>query len=35
MAVSGRLMFIDGKQMQLTTEEGIAFFKRYDEAGGK
>ncbi|MFW6678544.1 LuxR C-terminal-related transcriptional regulator [Lacrimispora sp. AGF001] len=27
MAVSGRLMFIDGKQMQLTTEEGIAFLK--------
>lgn len=27
MAVSGRLMFIDGKQMQLTPEEGIAFLK--------
>lgn len=27
LAVSGRLLFIDGKQMQLTTEEGIAFLK--------
>lgn len=27
MAVSGRLLFIDGKQMQLTEEEGLAFLK--------
>ncbi|MDW2800772.1 LuxR C-terminal-related transcriptional regulator [Clostridium boliviensis] len=27
MAVSGRLLFIDGKQLQLTKEEGIAFLK--------
>lgn len=28
MAVSGRLMFIDGKQMQLSLEEGFAFLKK-------
>lgn len=27
MAVSGRFLFIDGKQMQLSPEEGIAFLK--------
>jgi LuxR family transcriptional regulator, maltose regulon positive regulatory protein len=28
LAVSGRLMFIDGRQMQLSEEEGIAFLKQ-------
>ncbi|RFZ80692.1 hypothetical protein DS742_01580 [Lacrimispora amygdalina] len=34
MAVSGRLLFIDGKQMQLTEEEGIAFLKETMKLGG-
>lgn len=28
LAMSGRLLFIDGKQMQLTPEEGMAFLKQ-------
>lgn len=28
LAMSGRLLFIDGKQMQLTSEEGMAFLKQ-------
>jgi len=28
LAMSGRLLFIDGRQMQLTPEEGMAFLKQ-------